>query len=58
MVDWELSVELIGLPFSHWTHVTFNHPSRMGILVIYLMVACSQPASKQPAGEQAEDKNN
>ena len=24
MVDWALSVELIGLPFSHWTHVTFK----------------------------------
>jgi hypothetical protein len=33
MVDWALSIGLIDLPFSHWTHVTFKHhwhPARAG----------------------------
>ncbi len=25
MVGWALSIGLIDLPFSHWTHVTFKH---------------------------------
>jgi hypothetical protein len=25
MVGWTLSIGLIDLPFSHWTHVTFKH---------------------------------
>jgi hypothetical protein len=25
MVDWALSIGLIDLPFSHWTHATFKH---------------------------------
>ena len=29
MVGWALSIGLIDLPFSHWTHVTFKHPSRI-----------------------------
>ncbi len=27
MVGWTLSIGLIDLPFSHWTHVTFKHLS-------------------------------
>ena len=33
---------LIDLPFSPWTHVTFKHPSRMGRLVLNLIVTSSQ----------------
>ena len=42
MADCALSVELKGLPFSLWTHVTFKHPSRMGRLVLKLIVTSSQ----------------
>ncbi len=42
MVGWALSIGLIDLPFSHWTHVTFKHPSRMGRLVLNLIVTSSQ----------------
>jgi hypothetical protein len=28
MVGWALSMVLIDLPFSHWTHVTFKHDAR------------------------------
>ncbi len=47
---------LIDLPFSHWTHVTFKHPSRMGSLLLNLIVTSSQltvfpssPSSHRPA---------
>jgi hypothetical protein len=48
MVGWALSIGLIDLPFSHWTHfhVTFKHPSesesRMGRLVLNLIVTSSK----------------
>jgi hypothetical protein len=38
VVGWALSIGLIDLPFSHWTHVTFKHLSRMGRLVLNLIV--------------------
>ncbi len=42
LVGCALSMVLIDLPFSPWTHVTFKHPSRMGRLVLNLMVSSSQ----------------
>jgi hypothetical protein len=42
MVAWELSMVLIDLSFSHWTHVAFKHPSRMGRLVLNLIFTSSQ----------------
>jgi hypothetical protein len=30
MVGWALSIGLIDLPFSHWTHVTFKHCAPVG----------------------------
>ncbi len=38
VVSWALSIGLIDLPFSHWTHVAFEHPSRVGRLVLNLIV--------------------
>jgi hypothetical protein len=42
MVGWALSIGLIDLSFSTWTHVKFKHPSRMGRLVLNLIVTSSQ----------------
>ncbi len=42
MIVWALSMVLKDLPYSHWTHVTFKHPSRMGRLVLNLIVISSQ----------------
>jgi hypothetical protein len=32
MVGWALSIGLIDLPFSHWTHVTFKQPGGLAVL--------------------------
>ncbi len=49
MVGWALSIGLIDSPFSHWTHVTFKHPSRMGRLVLNLIVTSPQMTVSPPA---------
>jgi hypothetical protein len=42
MLALPVSIELIDLPFSHPSHVAVKHPSRVGRLVLNLIVTSSQ----------------
>jgi hypothetical protein len=42
MLAWPVSIELIDLPSCHLSHVTVEHPSRMGRLALNLIVTSSQ----------------
>jgi hypothetical protein len=37
MLAWQVSKELMDLPFSHLSHLAIKHPSRMGRLVLNLI---------------------
>ncbi len=49
MVGWALSIGLIDLPFSHWTHVTFKHYGRLLLLQLQDLLQAGRKSAPEGA---------
>ncbi len=54
MVVWALSMVLIDLPFSHWTHVTFKHGVRRATVPLCSRRRCDSTSGRRvpPVGDR------